>query len=600
MKKEKPTKELLKINIIVTLLIIAANFIIFFGFNTGKDMFTYISIYTNIFLFFIYLYLFNSAVNKDVLKLKKEALYINYPASITTFFVFLFLILIASAICLVTVNKEAANITFIFTFFMSTLSMLFPSIILTVFMYFLVPALILPGININKRGKKKSNTLLSLLFIAFIILCIYNIVNAAIMINNFESQNRYKSAKLTINYSTDFLKLGDISNYGKKLMSRDKINVPFFYTADSFPYSDYESADRFCRSMDARVPNYLEIYHIIFNRFDTFGEQYYWTSDKDGRYPVVLHFKNMSYEAIRKPNNTKPLLYCIAESNDNYGFKHKAFFYRNVQKENKETLDALIKKPFDFDAIKNITGMEKEKETYNETPEQEVTAVKEKKHVNFSVKEVPPEIFRELLQKGYSYNSAITIKRDYETDEYTFSSIVRKNTDNIRLCYYPFTDYGNLSLNQEREIWQQSFCSPAFDLISKSPALKTRHNKDSYCYAYGGRLPNIPELAGILKTLGTGGQNIKFWTNNKITALGSNQSMPVLVYYKDERFLNIKALTSGEDDSAYVYCIKKAENPSRVIANYKSRFANVEGLIYAKEKCPTCIYYEVPDTILQQ
>ena len=596
MKKDRQTKELLKINITVTLLIIIANLIIFFGFNTGKDAYMQISMYVNIFLFFMYLYMLSYSVKKDILKLKKEAFYINYPAAIAVFMVFLFMLLAASAICLISVNKDAANAAFIFTFFMTTIAMLFPSILLAVFMYFIVPAFIIPGISINKKGKRGFNVFLTILFIFFIGLCIYNIVNAAEKVSNFENQNKYKSAKLAINYSTDFLKLGDISAYGKKLMSADTIKVPFFYTADSFPYEDYESADRFCRSMDARVPNYLESYHIIFNRFDTFGDQYYWTSDKDGKTPVVLHFKNMSYEVIKKPKDIKPLVYCIASSSDNYGFKSKPYFYRNVEKENKETLEALINKPFDFEALKEYAGIEKkEEESYLENILPEPVIEKEKKHVNFSVKEVPPEIFQQLLQAGYSYDSSNQIKRDYETDDYTFSAVVRKNTENIRLCYYPFTDYGNLTINQEREIWQQSFCSPAFDLVSQSPALKTRHNKDSYCYAYGGRLPNIPELAGILKTLGISNTNVKFWTNNKI-----NSSMPVLVYYENARFMKIKALAENEEDSAYAYCIKKAENPSKVIANYKSRFANVQGISYAKAKCSDCSYYEVPDTILQQ
>ena len=203
---QKP-KELLKINIITTILVIISNLLIFFFFESSKDKFTILSTYANGIIFFIYLLLFSSKVKRNILDLKKEALYINYPLNIWVFFIFLFLILIASTICLISVNKDAANITFIFTFFMSTISMLFPSIILLVFIYFAIPAIIIPSISIQKRKKDETNFFIMFLFVCFLIFCIYNGTNTFIKERNFELQNKYKSARLTISYSTDFLKI---------------------------------------------------------------------------------------------------------------------------------------------------------------------------------------------------------------------------------------------------------------------------------------------------------------------------------------------------------------------------------------------------------
>lgn len=601
-KNNKTEKELLKINFIVTILILITNLIIFYFIDSSKDKFTILSTYTNIFLFFIYLFLFSSKTKKNILELKKEALYINYPLSISLFFLFLLLIIIASAICLISVNKDAANVTFIFTFFMSTISMLFPSIILIVFMYFIIPAIIIPSINVQQKGKNESNFIIIFLLICFILFSIYNGFSTYIKERNFEQQNKYKSARLTISYSTDFLKISnDINSYSQKKMSINTAEVPFDYTAEPVPYNNFDSAKIFCNALDARMPNYLETYFIVFNKFDTFGEKYYWINHKDRKHDLVLHYKNMSYEIVRKPSNVTPLLYCIAKSDDNYGFKNKRYFYRNIKKESSETIKSIIEKPFDFEKLKNVVGLDKkEPEKIQLKENTDIPVIKEKKHVNFSVKEVSNEVFYELIQKGYHYDPNITIKKEYETNDFTFAAAIQKDTNNIRLCSYPFTEYDNLSRYQEQQIWLQSFCSPAFDLVSKTPVLKSKYEKDSYCYANGGRLPNIPELNGILKTLGNAKPNVGYWTNNKITDSATNTQIPVFVYYKDSRFLKIKPVTQYENDNAYAYCIKKPKQSSSVISNYKSRFPNIEGYYYAKEKCPSCHYYEVPDVILQQ
>lgn len=592
MNKYKTRNELLKLNLLFTFFIIIANSLAFIFIDSGKDNFTKISFFENGILFFCYLIMLSEKARKDVLELKKEALYINYPLYIGAFIGFILIVLLFSAICLFTVNPEVANITFIFTFFMSTISMFFPSILMMMFMFFAVPAFIIPSFS-NKKGKS-SNIILRFLFVCFVIFCIINTITALHKIANIQNQKKFKSAKVTMKYSTEFLKFKNVGSYTMKLLSRSDISVPLYHTAETVPHEKEYEAEIFCNSMNARVPNFLEAYHIVFNKFDTFGEKYYWTSNKDGKYPLVLHYKNMSYHITRKPENVTPVTYCVAKDEANYGFGAKQFFYRNVQQ---KTVKATKnnKKNIESDIFKNISQKDI-KQTQIFSQQQEMPNFEnEKKYVNFSVKEVTPAIMRELQSKGYYYNPEITIRKEYETNDLTFNSRVRENTNNIKLCFYPFTDYGNMSIKEEHQIWQKSFCSPSFDIAEQTPVLKSRYEKDAYCYTKGGRLPNIPELNGILKTLGKTQTNVKYWTNNKI-----NGSDDVLVYYKDSRFMKVEALSNNEIDTAYTFCVRKSDNPSQIISNYKSRFHNVNGQFYASQQCSNCYYYEVPDVILQQ
>jgi hypothetical protein len=599
-KKVQYKKDLLKLNVIFTLLLCVINLVIFFFIDSSKENFTHLSAYSTGALFFIYLITFTLKIKKDILNLKKEAFYVNYPISIAILFALLLFVLVINSLMLFVVNKDAMNLTSIFTLFMSTISMLFPSILFVIFVFFIIPAVILPTLNIKPNSKAKPEFIISLLFFIFLAFCGYSLVNKAVKTNNFEAIDKFKSSKLAIKYSTTFLKLADnINVYSKKKMSFDKIEVPFFYTSDSFPYANYDEAESFCNSMNARVPNYLEIYHIVFDKFDTFGEKYYWTSNKDGQFDLVLHYKNMSYTIERKPSNVKPLLYCIDNNSKDYGYKNKQYFYRDMNKVQKNSIKKLTEKPFNFESLKDIIGQDKQiPPTQNEIAVEQVN--KEKKLVNFSVKEVSPEVFKQLISAGYNYNPTLYVKREYETNDAFFTSKVHTNTDKIRLCYYPFTDYDNIGINKERQIWEQSFCSPSFDLINKTPVLKGKSEKDAYCYANDGRLPNIPELAAIIKVAGNPAINVKYWTNNKVKDSSSPYSDPVLVYYENSRFMKVQPVVQNTQESAYVYCIKQSQNPSKVIANYKSKFQNVEGNYYAKQRCPNCHYYEVPDTILQQ
>ena len=585
-------RYLLKANFFITFLIVLVNITAFIF--TGGDKSSYITfcLYANGFLFFLYFCLFNSITKKHLLDIKKEALYINYPVNIATFLFLLFLIIVVSAICLFVVNKEAANATFIFTFFMSTISMLFPSIILVTVIFFIVPAFIVPSIEVNKKSKSDfSFYILIILFIIYVVFCIYKFTMDGLLSSK---QDKYKSAKLTIGYNTEFLKLKDVSAYGKKKLSRNEVKIPFFYTKNIFPYDNFEDAKRFCSSIDARIPNYLETYHLVFNRFDTFGERYYWTSDKDGKTPLVLHFKNMSFEITKKPENITPFVYCVQDIDSDRIYENKVYFYKNRAFEPVEKMKAPPIRDFE------LTKLERPQKYEYNPPEQKKQPVinEEIKHVNFSVKEVPYEYFNELLAAGYYYDPGISIKQEFETNDFLFAAKIQREGNHIRLCYFPFTDYSEMDMNGEMQIWKQSFCSPAFDLVEYQPVLKTSYEKDAYCYSRGARLPNVPELAGILKTLGINDIGVEYWTNNKITANVSSDELYVTAFYNDSRFMKVR--TPDPDERAYTFCVKKPQIPSSVIANYKSRFPGVDGRYYAKLKCPNCHYYELPDTVLQR
>lgn len=612
MKKQSAKRKniLRNINIIITILVVLANVAALIFSSTNKTNFIIISFFINVYIFGFHWYLLEKQIKKNLNEIKREILYINYPVNIGTFLFCLFLILLVSAIVLYIVNKAAFIPAFILTFFMSIISMLFPSILLLVYIFFVLPAFIIPGIRYNKNQKEEPINFLLIFLVLFSIFTAYKLITYSVRNINLDKQEKYQIITLPIRYSTQYLELKDISPYGKKKLSQAKVSVPFVYTSESFNYKDYELAESFCESLGARVPNYLEMYNIAFNKFDTFGEKYYWTSNKDGKTPILIQFKNMSYNVIKYDGKVKPSLYCVANELDNKKVTRKNYLYRNVEKENKQALQDYMSKPFDDNSLLDLLGQEYNQE-YKYGSEYEVQGPytqsslnnrvnSDKRHVNFSVKEVTSDIMQQLIQKGYSYDPQIKISPNYETNDAVFDAQINRdaNHKNIRLCYYPFMDYGNMDIFEESQIWKQSFCSPAFELIEPVPVLKTKAEKDSYCYSKGGRVPNIPELNGILKSLSINNVGAKFWTNTKVIDQNTKAEMPVLVYYKDSRFMKVHALMLNETESAYTYCIKKSSNPSKVIANYKSRFKGMEGSTYAKNYCIDCQYYEVPDTIL--
>ncbi len=311
MQNSKHPRNMFIISLKVTFLLILADLFIFFVLGQSKSSFTINSLIAVCILFFVFSFKLQRQMEISMEGLKKESLYINFPIRILLFLVIISLILLASSICLVCINPSAANAAFIFTFFMSMVSMLMPTLLLLVYMYFIVPAFIIP--SVKKRDQVSHIRMITILVLfLFILLMLYVGFKKFDKTQNFYKQTDFKGSKLSLNYSTGYLQLSNkITPYAKKKMSVNKAKVPFFYLSEPISYANYFDADRFCRALGAKVPNYLEAYHIVFNRFDTFGDKYYWTSDKDGDIPLVLHFKNMSFVVERLPENGKPELYCL-------------------------------------------------------------------------------------------------------------------------------------------------------------------------------------------------------------------------------------------------------------------------------------------------
>lgn len=589
-QKNYISKFLFRHNFLFTLLIIICNILAFLISGSDKDILLSLNIFFSCLIFFIYRFKINALINSKWFEIKKELMYINYPLTISAFFILIFAILGFDIYKLSTINKEALNLTFIFTFFMSTISLLMPSLLMLVYMYLISPAIILPSYEAKKR-KRKSDILVMVLFTIFIIFSFCKIVESSINNLFLFKKDKYKAAKMPVLYSDKYLKYTDLSQPVMEELKKQKVEIPFLYTTEGYRFQTYDGAQRFCSSMNARVASHLEIYNIIFHRFDTFGEKYYWTSDKAGRTNLVLHFKDMSYEIMKKPDNVTPIVYCTSDSSKEYKFFEQKYFFKNkpVQIEN-DKLNINANKEFDIDRLKLGGDKYNLNKQINQLP-QEID--NSPKHVNFNVKHVPQEYFNELLNKGYYYDSSIKVNNYYASNDGLLRSKISTVSDkkNIKLCYYPFMEYQDMSINDEMNIWSQSFCSPSFELINQTPQLKSSHAKDAFCYANGGRVANIPELMGIIKTLGINANGASFWTSSK-----TYSQLPVAINVIDGQSITINNSTQD----AYTFCIKSPQTPSNIIVNFKSRFNGIEGTNYARRICPNCKYYEVPDTVLIQ
>lgn len=597
MKQKNYTSKILQNNnILFTFVVIIFNIIAFLVADANKNTVICLNIFFNCLIFFLYRFRTTTLVNKNWLAIKKELMYINYPITVGLFFLLFASIFCFDIIWLSQINKEALNATFIFTYFMSSISMLLPSILMLAYMHLFYPAILLPNYSEKKRTKKTD----ILVFVLFILFITYSFVQLSMnIIDNLTAAHRtkYRAAKLAIQYSQDHLKYTDLSPSIKKKLENEKLDVPFMYTTEGFKFKTYQAAETFCSSMNAKVANHKEIYNIIFHRFDTFGDKYYWTNEKAGRNSLVLHFKNMSYEVMKKPQDVEAIAYCTAKANTDYKLFSNHYFYKNKPVQigddklnvNQNKIFNIKKKKIDYDRH------EYKQQTPQMPPPKEEVA----RHINFNVKHVPVDYLNEQITKGYVYDLNTKINAYYESSEsklHTATKINRFGRD-VSLCYFPFIEAGNISINNEKQIWAQSFCMPAFEVISKTPELKSLHEKDAYCYAHGGRLPNIPELMAIMKHTGNDKIGAKFWTNNKITG-ASYEENPIAVLLVDGQTVKIEPITT--DESIYTYCVKKSKNPSKIIANFKSKFPNTAGEYYAKDHCAFCKYYEVPDTVAIQ
>ncbi len=614
MKKPLHKNYLKNINILITILTVILS-IAAWGFSEGnRSPYILINSFFCILLLLFYLFLFEKQSEKNLNDIKKEILFINYPVNIGTFFICILVIILLCIATLAIVNQEALNLISVFTFFMSIISMLFPAMILLVFIYFIMPAFIIPGI-IHKNTKRNLKKFYLILVLIFLILCLIKTLPNIIRSQNIEKQDKYKCGQISLEYSREPLNYRNISAVSEEKLKNIKMKVPFYYTLDSFKFDQYKDASNFCKNINAKVPDYLQMYHIAFNKFDTFGKKYYWTSNTDGKIPIILEFDNMSYKLIKYDGKITPLLYCVSDETE----KNKKFFYKSKKIERENFIKNIIKNNSNTDNLEKILGEQTKQQTeqqnsYVEYPPQyssnpymnntyQNNIDNERKHVSFNVKLVSNEVFEQLLEKGYNYGRENTINSRYEINDNALKARMNidYSSDNIRLCYYPFINYGDMNIYNEAEIWKQSFCTPSFILAEKTPVLKTKYEKDSYCWAKGGRHPNIPELIGILKYFNKTDIGTKYWTNNVITDSITNTKIPVMAYYSDSQTISLQGIDESlSNEKAYTYCIKEPEIKSTVIANYKSRFYNENGLYYAKEICPSCGYYEVPDTIIMK
>ncbi len=597
-KKIYVSKYLRNNNILFTILIIISNILMFTIADSNKNTAVSLSIFFNCAIFFIYRLRTSVVAQSHWLAVKKELMYINYPATIASFFVLIFLIFCYDVYWLSTINKEALNVTFVFTYFMSTISILLPSILMLAYMYLITPAFIIPRKEkLQNRGK--SDLTILILFIIFIVFSFSQLISNAINSFNFGKREKFKAAKLPVQYSTEYLKYTDLSQPVVAKLKTQKLKTPFLYTTEGFKFANYDSARRFCNSMNARVATHREIYNIIFHRFDTFGEKYYWTSDYAGRNNLVLHFKNMSYEIMKKPENVTPVVYCTSESSSNYRFFDQPYFFKNkpVEIEN-EKLKVKQKKKVNIDKYK--TNGDKYDFKKIAPPQYPPPVNDTPKHVNFNVKHVTAQYFNELIAQGYQYDSNSKMNSYYSSDEAKLRTTIQidRTGNNISLCYYPFTEYSNLSISEQKQVWKGSFCSPSFALVNRTPELKSQHEKDAFCYANGGRVANIPEIMGIMKTQGSNRTGQRFWTATKITDPYTYAQKSVAISIVDGESVMVEPITTNE--RIYTYCVKRSQKQSNIIANFKSRYKGENGKAYAITKCPTCKYYEVPDTVLIQ
>ena len=585
---------LLKNNLKFTLLLILINLTGLFIFIGKKDQFTVFSIIINFCLFFLYKINLSQLLNNYRQKIKKELFYINYPLLISVFFIFIFLTLITNIIIINSVNKEALSSAAVLTFFASTITMLLPSLIFLIYIFIVTPAFVIPSLE-KKKSNKIINILLFCLFLIFLLFYMFKFISDAVDNLNINKKDKFKVSKLVITYSDKYLKYKDLTDERIKILSHDKVKVPLYYTSFGYKYKTYEEAENFCKSINARVPNHYEIYNIIFNKFNTLGEQYYWTSNYAGKYNLILHFNNMSYDIKIKPQNITPVLYCVANASTELKSKDKKYFYRiiPIKQENaiKQKNSKEFKFPPDINQIKTVMD--------NKFDKTQQVIQKMPPDVNFSVQHVSEDIFNKLLEEGYNYNKESRANSYYEATESTIYKKINGNSDikKINLCYFPFTDYSNLTKQNQTELWKQSFCSPSFEVIQETPVIKSGYEKAAYCMANGGRIPNIPELTAILRKYGLNHTQEQYWTSTELINSATREKQPVTIEYKDSNFILPKI--RDKSVKAYVFCIKTSKQ-SKIISNYKSRFYNEDGKYYAQRICPSCVYYEMPDTVLLQ
>ncbi|MCD7879633.1 MAG: hypothetical protein LUG16_06860 [Candidatus Gastranaerophilales bacterium] len=617
--KNKRNKQLLKTNLSFFIIVIFINVVLCLLTGLNKDIFFVLCVVVTSVLFIIYNQILRSIINSNWTWIKDEYNNTNYPAIIGSFFILLFIILIFTLIFLLYINPDAFSITFLVPLFTKILTMLIPSGIFLVYIFLIIPAFILPSLKEKKHNISFIRKIVYAVLFLVILICTADLISKIQNAGEIQNKDKYKTTIMRIKYSENHLKYTDISDDTKYKLNRESANIPYLYTVDSFIFDDWESAKSFCESLNARIPNYLEIYYIVFNKFETIGDKYYWTNNFAGKYNILLHFKNMTYELIKNTGEEKsPILYCVSNIPEDSSRVKNKYLYKtprysvngNTSIHGDISTNGAIQidtPEINYDGTTEIkTGEIHSKGTVKTggSVNVDTNTADERKYINFSIKFVNEKKFNELLEYGYYYNPDTQANPYYETSTETLNNKLQTEKDNdkniIRMCYYPFTNYGNLTLQNEKQIWQQSFCSPAYEIINTTPVLKTNSEKEQYCASLGGRLPNIPELSSILKIYGLNSVGIKYWTNNKISVEKKYFQSSIALYYSDIRFVETAAFEQASKETAYTFCIKNTSPSSNTIANYSSRFKGENGSYYAKMICPSCRYVEMPDTILQK
>lgn len=581
--KNTPQKNifLLKHNLFFTFFALFVNAAFFYLIpNSSKNFFEYSLLINGFLLYFYYSNLF-SIMRKKLIGIKKEFSYTNFPIRVLFLFLIFIGILIFNIFTLYQINENAINIVFISNLFINTICIHIPLIILFIFVYLITPASIIPKYDNSKY--KKANKILTLLLVFLLLFFGFELIKSITTTKETNNTTKYDLEKISYEYNDKFLKFIDINEISKEELKQEKATFPFSYTKKNSIAFSYTEAEKFCNSLNANVASIPEMYNILFHKFELKGDQYYWTRNKVGRIPLLFHFKDLDYEVVKPKRNSQANVICTTTQNKKNLFVDPTKIQKEVEKY--ET---------DIDEIE--TEINTTETTIKETEIDNNSMRIPSEFVSFNIKFVPEKYFEQMIKKGYSYKKDVNINPANLV--YNLSTIKNIKSDNleIKLCHFPFIEYENFSIAQEKEVWKQNFCSPAFEILDVPQAEKTQYEKDTYCMAYGGRLPNISELSGIIKATKKISLNKNYWVSNTIEQAGTKKH----IYLNNLNQEIIKAKIAENKEIASVICIKNPQKKSNIITNFSSKFINEDGAYYAKQKCPKCDYFEMPDMVLNQ
>lgn len=575
-KEIQKSKYIFKHNLLFTFIACIINLLAFKFLPDAKHHFIEYGILINGFLLYVYYNQLFSKMRKMIVGIKKEITTSNIPLRILFFFLLLIGILIWNTTTIYKLNPEAVNILFVSNVFIKTVTTHLPFILMLIFMFIITPAIIVPNYD-NTKYKKANNILLLLLFflISFMTIEIYiNSSNEKLYIDF----SKYELGRITYSFNQKYLEYEDITEEAKAIIEKNQAIIPFSYTKKEKMAFSYEEAEEFCKSMNAEVASLSEIYNITFNKFETHGDTLYWTRDTAGRTPVVMHYKDMNYIAKKADKRTKANVVCTTKQNEKYLYTKKPIEAQNINLSHKETNINPIET--------NIEQKEIDTETMNIPTE----------FLGFDIIFANEQYINKMIANGYKYNKTIKINPLNQVDEFSNIKRIQQIENKVKFCHFPFMDFINFTMEQEKEVWKQNFCIPSFEIINVPQVEKTQYEKDAYCQSHGGRVPNISELSGIIKASNYINLGQKYWANNPVTKNGTKKH--IYLSNLNKEIYNVQIAETNE--TAQVICIKDGKEKTNIIANFTSKFENASGSYFAKEKCPKCDYYEMPDMVLNQ